>query len=206
MKPEIVLASGNRGKLREFSAMLEQSALRIRAQSEFDTPEAVEDGLSFVENAIIKARNAARHCGLPALADDSGIAVDALGGAPGIYSARYAGNTASDAENLEKLLTDTAHLKPDERQCSFVCVIAFLRHAGDPVPIICEGIWHGSLLNEARGEYGFGYDPCFWLAEQNCTSAELDPAIKNKISHRAIALRQLVATQKVQGVLLSKGD
>jgi XTP/dITP diphosphohydrolase len=163
----------------------------LLAQSEFDVPQALENGLSFVENAIIKARNAAVHSGLPALADDSGIALDALGGAPGIYSARYAGAAADDAENLDKLLADTAHLSGDKRGCRFICVAVFLRQADDPVPVICQGVWEGRLLYEPRGDNGFGYDPIFWVPDHDCASAELPPAVKNAISHRAQALQQM---------------
>ena len=193
MTAELVLASGNRGKLKELAALLEGTRITLLAQSELDVPEAIENGLSFVENAIIKARNAAVHSGRPALADDSGIAVDALDGAPGIYSARYAGEGAGDVENLEKLLADTAHLAADERGCRFICVAVFLRKPDDPVPVICQGAWEGRLLYEPRGEHGFGYDPIFWVPDRDCASAELEPAVKNAISHRAQALNQMAS-------------
>jgi len=189
---EIVLASGNRGKLAEFDAMFSGAGIRIRAQADFGVPEAVEDGLSFVENAIIKARNAAACAGRPAFADDSGLVVDALGGAPGIYSARYAGPEATDEENLNKLLTDAADLEDSKRSCRFICVIAYLRHRADPVPIICEGVWSGLLLRAPRGIRGFGYDPIFWDIDRACSSAELDLDTKNRISHRGQAMRKLV--------------
>ncbi len=188
---EIVLASGNRNKLKELTVLLEEVPVIVRAQSEFDVPEAVESGLSFVENAIIKARNAAAHASRPALADDSGIAVDALGGAPGIFSARYAGEGASDVDNLEKLLADTAHLPDDRRRCRFICVAVFLRDENDPVPLISQGVWEGRLMHQPAGGNGFGYDPVFWVPDRDCTSAELPVEVKNAISHRAQALRQV---------------
>jgi XTP/dITP diphosphohydrolase len=188
---EIVLASGNQGKLIELVELLRGLPVTLRAQSEFDVPEAVEDGLTFIENAIIKARNAASHTGRAALADDSGIALDALGGAPGIYSARYAGEGASDAENLDKLLVDTAHLPDDQRACRFICVAAYVRRAEDPMPIVCEGVWLGQLLRHRRGTHGFGYDPIFYVPDRKSSSAELAPNIKNTISHRAQALQQM---------------
>lgn len=192
----IVLASGNQGKLREFNQLLHDHGLDVQPQSHFDTPEAEETGLSFVENAIIKARNAAQHSGLPALADDSGIEVDALRGAPGIYSARYAGVGASDQENLEKLLKDVESVPETQRSARFQCVIVYMRHAEDPTPLICQGTWEGRLLFEARGENGFGYDPIFWVPAHQCSSAELPPEIKNRISHRGQALNKLLATFK----------
>lgn len=178
--------------------MLSNCAVTIRPQADFAVPEADEDGLTFVENALKKARNAARYCDRPALADDSGIAVDALSGAPGIYSARYAGADASDEQNLAKLLRDMADVPDGERGCRFICVIAFLRHADDPTPIICQGEWSGSLLRAPRGTHGFGYDPVFYVPERDCSSAELEPAEKNALSHRGRALSQFVsAIQRV---------
>lgn len=194
---DIVLASGNRGKLAELTELLRGVPITVRAQSDFGVPEAVENGLSFIENAIIKARNAATYTEYPALADDSGIAVDALAGAPGIYSARYAGEGASDAENLEKLLADTEHVPDDQRQCRFICVAAFVRHATDPMPLVCQGIWLGQLLHTPIGTHGFSYDPIFYIPDRNASSAELAPAVKNTISHRAQALQQMV--QALQG-------
>ncbi|HCU88831.1 MAG TPA: non-canonical purine NTP pyrophosphatase, RdgB/HAM1 family [Gammaproteobacteria bacterium] len=188
----IVLASSNRGKLTELTDLLREVPVTVVAQSDFNVPEAVENGLSFIENAIIKARNAAAFTECPALADDSGISVDALGGAPGIYSARYAGDGASDAENLEKLLADTEHVPDEQRQCRFICVVAFVRNATDPLPIVCEGIWFGRLLRAPVGTSGFGYDPIFYVPDRDSSSAELASEVKNKISHRAQALRQLV--------------
>ena len=167
-------------------------AVRVRSVAEFSTVEPEETGLSFVENAILKARNAARVSGLPALADDSGLAVDALGGAPGIYSARYAGG-GGDAANNAKLLDALRDVPDEQRTAQFVCALALVRHADDPLPILCEGLWHGSILHAARGEHGFGYDPLFWVPERECSSAELPPVEKNQLSHRARAMAQLRA-------------
>jgi XTP/dITP diphosphohydrolase len=189
----IVLASSNAGKVREINEMLAGHAVRIVSQSEFNVPEVAETGLTFVENALIKARHAARHTGLPAIADDSGIELDALDGRPGIYSARYAGNGASDADNLHKLIDDVKKLPEDKRQCRFVCLMVYLRHAEDPIPLIAEGVWEGTALTTPRGTNGFGYDPMFYVPRHHCTSAELPPETKNSLSHRGQALRRLVA-------------
>ena len=189
---QIVLATGNPGKVRELQQLLSDTGYQITPQSEFDTPEAVEDGLGFVENALIQARNAARHTGLPAIADDSGIAVDALDGAPGIYSARYAGEGASDEENLQRLLHDMRGVEEQHREASFICLMVYVRHAEDPVPIICQGVWKGRLLDSPQGENGFGYDPIFLVPEKDCTSAELSSEEKNALSHRGQALKCLV--------------
>ncbi len=191
MPNKVVLASGNPGKLREFAAVLGGGTQDIVPQSQFGVPEADESGLSFVENAILKARNAAHHTGLPALADDSGIEVDALNGVPGIYSARYAGPGASDADNLRKLLGVVSDVPDAARTARFQCVIVYLRHAADPTPLICQGTWEGYLTRAARGEHGFGYDPIFYVPSHRCTSAELSPEIKNVLSHRGQALRRL---------------
>lgn len=188
----IVLASNNAGKAREIDAMLAGHDLHVISQAEFHVPEIEETGLTFVENALLKARNAARHTGLPAIADDSGIAIEALHGRPGIYSARYAGEGASDAANLDKLIEDVGKLPEDQRQARFVCLMVFMRYADDPVPVITQGIWDGVAITEPRGENGFGYDPMFYVPTHHCTSAELPPEEKNRISHRAIALRALV--------------
>ncbi|CAH0252833.1 Non-canonical purine NTP pyrophosphatase [Pseudomonas sp. Bi70] len=187
--PELVLASHNAGKLKELQAML-GDRVRLRSVGEFSQVEPEETGLSFVENAILKARNASRLSGLPALADDSGLAVDFLGGAPGIYSARYA-DGQGDAANNAKLLAALKEVPDAERGAQFVCCLALVRHADDPLPILCEGLWHGRILHEARGEHGFGYDPLFWVEERQCSSAELSPADKNQLSHRAIAMQLL---------------
>lgn len=187
----IVLATGNAGKLAELQAMLAPMGIEVLAQSEFNVPEAEETGLSFVENALIKARNAAIHTGLPAIADDSGLEVAALDGAPGIYSARYAGPSATDDENNQELLTNLAGLSAGERLARFVCTVVFLRHPQDPTPIICEGFWEGRILDAPRGSGGFGYDPLFLIPERNQTSAELPREVKNEISHRGRAMRLL---------------
>ncbi|KDD66379.1 RdgB/HAM1 family non-canonical purine NTP pyrophosphatase [Pseudomonas mandelii] len=183
---QLVLASHNAGKLKELQAMLGES-VQLRSIGEFSSVEPEETGLSFVENAILKARNAARISGLPALADDSGLAVDFLGGAPGIYSARYA-DGQGDAANNAKLLDALKDVPEAERGAQFVCVLALVRHADDPLPILCEGLWHGRILTQASGEHGFGYDPLFWVPSRDCSSAELSPNEKNLISHRARAM------------------
>ena len=188
---ELVLASNNKGKLAELQAMLGDS-IKVRPQSDFTDIEAEETGLTFVENALIKARHAASVSGLPALADDSGLAVDALGGAPGIYSARYAGG-AGDAANNAKLLDALKDVPDAERGAQFICALALLRHAEDPIPLICEGAWEGRILHAASGEHGFGYDPLFWVPERDCSSAELSPQEKNQLSHRARAMALLKA-------------
>jgi XTP/dITP diphosphohydrolase len=191
MKPlsQLVLASHNAGKLKDLQAML-GDAVRVRSVAEFSSVEPEETGLSFVENAILKARHAARVSGLPALADDSGLAVDFLGGAPGIYSARYA-DGQGDAANNAKLLEVLQEVPDEQRGAQFVCALALLQHAEDPLPILCEGLWHGRLRHAARGEQGFGYDPLFWVEERQCSSAELAPAEKNQLSHRARAMAKL---------------
>ncbi|GMR20092.1 MAG: XTP/dITP diphosphatase [Gammaproteobacteria bacterium] len=189
----IVLASNNTGKVREIGQLLADLDLKVVPQSEFDVPEAEETGLTFVENAILKARNAAQHSGRPAIADDSGLEVDALHGAPGIYSARFAGVGAGDRANLEELLCQVKGVPEAERTARFQCLMVYMRHAGDPTPIICQGTWEGSILFEPRGEGGFGYDPVFFVPTHNCSSAELTAEVKNSLSHRGQALRQLVA-------------
>jgi len=189
----VVLASNNPGKVREINQMLAGLHLTVVPQSGRGVPEAEETGLSFVENAILKARNATRHTGLPAIADDSGIEVDYLNGAPGIYSARYAGKGASDEQNLRKLLDDLVGVPEAERTARFQCLMVYLRHEFDPTPVICQGTWEGRILLEPRGANGFGYDPIFFVPTHNCSSAELPPEMKNKLSHRGQALRELVA-------------
>lgn len=191
---DVVLASNNPGKIGEMRAMLEDHDVRVRPQSEFGVPAIDETGTTFVENAIIKARHAASHARLPAIADDSGISVDALGGAPGVRSARYAAPGASDEQNLQKLLADMQAVPTAQRSCRFVCVIAYLQRAHDPLPLIATGIWEGMLLEAPRGANGFGYDPIFYVRDHGCASAELDPAIKNRISHRGQALNALLAS------------
>ena len=189
MSESIVLASGNAGKIREFQAVLTQYYLK--PQSDFAVPEIEESGLTFLENSLLKARNAAQHTGLPALADDSGLVVDALNGAPGIYSARYAGDHATDQENLDKLLVNLEHVADAQRTARFVCVLAYCRYPEDPIPVIAQGIWEGTILREQRGEGGFGYDPIFYVSEMKCASAQLTPEQKNAISHRGQALADL---------------
>jgi len=192
MTHHIVLATGNPGKVRELQQLLADADYKISPQSEFDTPEAIEDGLGFVENALIKARSAARHTGLPAIADASGIAVDALEGAPGIYSARYAGVGATDEQNLNMLLENMRDVDEADRTARFICLMVYVRHADDPTPIICQGSWEGRLLYEPQGENGFGYDPIFYVPEKCCTSAQLSSEEKNAMSHRGKAIRCLV--------------
>jgi len=196
---KIVLASGNKGKLKEFQLLLGQEGFEVLPQSDFDFPEAIEDGLSFVENAIIKARHACRHTGLPAMADDSGLAVDALRGQPGIYSARFAGEGASDADNNQKLLNSLVGLPTQERRARFHCVLVYMRHSEDPTPIICHGQWEGQILQQLSGDNGFGYDPLFYVPELDCASAELSKEQKNKISHRGKAMKVLLAQLSQQG-------
>lgn len=192
MTRRVVLATGNAGKVREINQMLAGLALEAVAQTEYGVPEIEETGLTFVENAILKARNAASHTGLAAIADDSGIEVDALNGAPGIYSARYAGIGAGDRANNDKLLAALAAVPEAERTARFQCLMVYLAHAADPTPIICQGTWEGRILHAPRGANGFGYDPLFFVPTHDCTSAELPPDIKNQLSHRGQALRQLV--------------
>ncbi len=190
---KIVLASGNSGKLREIQAVLDQQRFQLIKQSEFNVPDVPETGTTFVENAIIKARHAAQLTGLPALADDSGIEVDALQGAPGVYSARYAGEHGADEANNIKLLSEMKNVAEEDRGARFQCVIVYMRHAGDPMPLICEGIWEGKILYDLAGSNGFGYDPLFFVPTHGCSSAQLDPAEKNRISHRAQALQKLIS-------------
>jgi len=190
MTQKIVLASNNPGKLREFASLLGEIGLDVRAQGEFQVPEAEEPFATFVENALTKARHAARLTGLPALADDSGVCVNALGGAPGVWSARYAGEPKSDAANNTKLIADlAAHA---DKSAYYYCVLVYVRHADDPQPVIADGSWHGEIVAQARGEGGFGYDPYFWLPTLGKTAAELSATEKNSHSHRGQALRALV--------------
>lgn len=189
----IVLASNNPGKVREFNELLAGHHIEVVPQSKYQVPEVEETGLTFVENAILKARHAALHTGLSAIADDSGIEVDALNGAPGIYSARYAGKGANDRANLEKLLLDLSDVPEAERTARFQCLMVYMRHANDPTPLICQGTWEGRILLSPRGDNGFGYDPVFYVPTHDCSSAELPPEVKNALSHRGQALRKLVA-------------
>lgn len=188
---KLVIASGNRGKLAEFADLLGDSGIDCVAQGELGVGDVDETGLSFVENALLKARHAARATGLPALADDSGLCVDALGGAPGLYSARYAGSHGDAVANIDKLL-DALRDVPDERRgAHFHAAIVLLRHADDPQPLIAEGSWHGRILHARRGDGGFGYDPVFLDPQRGRSAAELDPSLKNRISHRGLALAAL---------------
>lgn len=186
---KLVVASSNPGKLREIDAILAAEGIEAVAQVVFTTVEAAEPHATFIENALAKARHASRVAKLPALADDSGICVAALSGAPGVYSARYAGEPRSDERNRYKLLQDMAECSG--RGAYYYCVMVLLRHADDPRPLLAEGVWRGEIAREARGTGGFGYDPLFWLPELGCSAAELDPAHKNRISHRGLALAAL---------------
>jgi XTP/dITP diphosphohydrolase len=189
---KIVLASGNKGKLREFSQVLKQFDVALIPQSEFAFEEVEETGLSFVENAILKARHACTETGLPALADDSGIEVDALNGQPGIYSARFAGVGASDEQNNEKLLTLLKDVPSEKRTARFQCVLVYMRHAKDPTPQVFQGSWEGRVVDQADGNNGFGYDPLFFVPTEDCCAAALTPEVKNTLSHRGQALKQFI--------------
>lgn len=187
----LVLASNNKGKVHEFSTLLQNLGYEVIPQGQLNVPEAEETGLSFIENAILKARHASRITGLPALADDSGIVVDALKGAPGIYSARYAGTPTDNAANNAKLLQALKDVPSEQRTAHFHCCLAWVNHADDPTPIIAEARWQGMILTETQGEYGFGYDPLFYVPEYGCTAAQMDAELKNAISHRGQALVKL---------------
>lgn len=193
---KLVVASNNPGKLREFGALLAPLGWEAVAQKELGVPECAEPHHTFVENALEKARHAARCTGLPALADDSGLCVHALGGAPGVYSARYAGEPKSDARNNARLIADLGN-QPD-RRAHYVCVLVFVRHADDPQPIIAEGEWHGEIVDTPRGDGGFGYDPYFLVPDLGVTAAELDAAEKNRRSHRGLALQHLIERLKAR--------
>ncbi|WP_028110422.1 RdgB/HAM1 family non-canonical purine NTP pyrophosphatase [Ferrimonas futtsuensis] len=196
---QIVLATGNAGKVKEFATLLADFPISVSPQSEFEVPEAVEDGLTFVENALIKARNAAKATGLPAIADDSGIEVDALNGKPGIYSARFAGLPSNAENNWRKLLVEMDG--KENRDARFQCVLVFMRHAEDPTPIICQASWEGEILTEARGEKGHGYDPVFLVKGDSRTAAELDADEKNALSHRGKAMDLLLAQLTEKGII-----
>ncbi len=189
---EVVLATGNAGKVREIQALLDDARWSVRTQSSLGVPEVPETGLTFVENALIKARNACRHTGLPAIGDDSGLEVDSLDGAPGIRSARYAGDDATDTGNVELLLDRLADVPDAKRTARFQCVLVYLRHADDPTPVICQGTWEGIIERAPRGDGGFGYDPVFRPSGERRTAAEMQPDEKNAVSHRARALTALV--------------
>ena len=192
---KIILASNNKGKIREFNAMLD-GVYEVVSMSDMNVEEVLETGLTFVENALIKARNASEQSGLPALADDSGIVVDALNGEPGIYSARYAGNHGDDEANTQKLLEEMQAIPNGKRTGRFWCAIVFVEHANDPTPIVIQRGWEGEILREKVGENGFGYDPIFHVPTHGCASAELAPEIKNAISHRGKALTALLKELK----------
>ena len=187
---KLVLASNNPGKLREFAQMLAQLDFEVLPQAQFDVPDAEEPHFTFVENALAKARHAARLTGLPAMADDSGICLSALGGEPGVHSARYAGEPKSDQRNNERMLAELAGQA--DRRAHYVCVLVFVRHADDPQPVIAEGEWHGEIIDTPQGENGFGYDPYFWVPEKGCTVAQMAAEDKNAMSHRGKALRLLI--------------
>lgn len=195
MIDKLVLASGNQGKLREFSQLFADKNIQVIPQNEFDTIEAEETGLSFVENAILKARNACKFSGLPSLADDSGLEVDALQGAPGIYSARYAADEngqTSDEANYLKLLDALKDVPQEQRTARFQCVLVYMSHENDPMPQVFQGSWEGQILAQPSGADGFGYDPVFFVPSENCSSAELSKARKNQLSHRGQAIQQLL--------------
>ena len=196
MTRELVLASDNRGKLNELTALLSDSGFSVVGQGTLGVTPAEETGATFVENAILKARNAALQTGRPAIADDSGLEVNALNGAPGVYSARFAGDHASDSDNVTKLLSRLENIPWEDRNARFRCLMVYLRQADDPAPLICEGTWSGVVTKAPSGQNGFGYDPVFWVPDEGCTAAELDSERKNGLSHRARALRMLMERLK----------
>lgn len=198
MKQKWVLATGNKGKVKEMSELLNSFSIEVLPQSQFNVPDVPETGTTFVENAIIKARHAAKLTGLPAIADDSGLEVDFLNGQPGIYSARYAGENATDQDNIDKLLNKLEGINPEQRKARFQCVLVYMRHALDPTPIICQGTWEGSITEHQDGTNGFGYDPIFWVESEQVTSAQLSKQRKSELSHRGKALTQLVSLLKIQ--------
>ena len=199
----VVLASANPGKLRELQALLAGSGIEIVAQTDLGIEPVAETGLTFLENALLKARHAAARCGLAAIADDSGLEVDALDGRPGVRSARYAGPEASDADNIARLLADLALVAPEKRTARFRCVLVLVRSASDPAPLICEGVWEGCIKDSPTGANGFGYDPLFLVGDLGLTAAQLSPDLKNRLSHRGQALRRLVAAIGAQGGTIS---
>jgi len=189
----IILASGNQGKVLEFNHLFASHHIDIVPQSEYHIVDVEETGSTFVENALLKARHAAKITGMPALADDSGLVVDVLNGAPGVLSARYAGEQRDNNANIKKLLRALHEVPPEKRTARYVCLLVYLRHAEDPLPVIAQGLWEGLIHDTPRGDKGFGFDPIFWLPEKNCTVAELESVEKNQCSHRAKALQQLMA-------------
>jgi len=193
----VVLASNNPGKLKEITSILKDLDITLVTQAEFNVPEVEETGKSFIENALIKARHASAISGLPAISDDSGIEVDILNSEPGIYSARYAGQGATDEANLQLLVDNITRAGIDKPVARYQCVIVYMRHANDPMPLIADGTWEGYLITEPIGDNGFGYDPIFYVPEYQCTSAQLQPVVKNQISHRGMALKKLA--EKLRG-------
>ncbi len=189
---KIILASGNKGKISEIQSLLSDLSIKLIPQTQINISDIEETGLTFIENAILKARNASRISGLPALADDSGLCVNCLGGAPGVYSARYAGPGAKDEDLIAKLLQEIEKTGSFDRRAEFHCVMALLSYADDPNPLICHGVWEGEILTSGRGQQGFGYDPVFYVPTHHCSAAELPPKIKNQISHRGRAMQQLI--------------
>ncbi|MFT6348963.1 MAG: XTP/dITP diphosphohydrolase [Psychromonas sp.] len=198
MKKKWVLATGNKGKVQEMSELLNSFSIEVLPQSQFEVSDVAETGTTFVENAIIKARHAAKVTGLPAIADDSGLEVDFLNGQPGIYSARFAGENATDQENIELLLSKLEGIGTEQRSARFQCVLVYLRHELDPTPIICQGTWQGTITESLQGENGFGYDPVFWVESEQSTSAQLSKQRKAELSHRGQALGKLVELLKKQ--------
>lgn len=193
---KIVLASGNAGKVREINHLFENFGIEVIPQSEFNVPEVPETGTTFVENAIIKARHAAKCTGLPAIADDSGIEVDALNARPGVYSARYAGEDCNDTDNNNKMLEELKGVTEENRTARYQCLIVFMRDHNDPVPIITQGSWEGRILEAPQGDGGFGYDPIFYVPTHDCSGGELSLEVKNTLSHRAIALNAMLVELK----------
>lgn len=202
---EFVLATGNLGKVKELSDVLAPFNVTLKPQSDFDVSSVTETGTTFVENAIIKARHAAKETGLPSIADDSGLAVNAIGGAPGIYSARYSAEenegNPTDRSNIDKLLLEMENTPKSMRSAQFHCCLVFMRHELDPTPVISHGIWRGEILTELKGESGFGYDPVFWLSDLNLTAAQLSKKEKSAISHRGHAVKGLIAQMRASGIL-----
>ncbi len=190
---KVVLATGNQGKVKEMADLLQDFGLNVLPQSDFSIDDVAETGTTFIENAIIKARHAAKISGLPAIADDSGLEVDFLNGAPGVYSARFAGEGKNDRDNYAKLLSEMRTAKEDERSARFHCVLVYMRHENDPTPLICHGVFEGKIAKDPSGENGFGYDPVFYVEEKGCTMANIEPSIKKQISHRGQALKKLFA-------------